>query len=58
MYYTVYKTKNLENGTEYIGYHATKKLDDGYLGSGTILQKSLKKYGTKSFKKEILFIYY
>lgn len=57
MYYTVYKTKNLENGTEYIGYHATKKLDDGYLGSGTILQKSLKKYGTKSFKKEILFIY-
>lgn len=34
MYFTVYKTTCLTNGKFYIGKHQTKKLFDGYLGSG------------------------
>lgn len=54
-YIFVYKTTNLINGKFYIGVHATNKLDDGYLGSGKVLNQAIQKYGRDKFKREILF---
>ena len=41
----------------YIGRHSTNNLNDGYLGSGTILKKAIKKYGKDNFKLIILDYY-
>lgn len=49
----IYKTTNLINGKNYIGQHKGKP-NDSYLGSGTVLNKAIKKYGRENFKKEIL----
>lgn len=57
MYFIIYKTMNLLNGKYYIGKHQTKKLDDGYLGSGKYLLRAIKKYGEQNFVKEILHIF-
>lgn len=54
MYYLVYKTTNTKNGKIYFGSHVTKKINDGYIGSGVYLKKAIKKYGRKSFKREII----
>lgn len=53
-YHYIYKTTNLKNGKYYIGMHSTDNLNDGYLGSGKNLKRSLKKYGKEKFKFEIL----
>jgi hypothetical protein len=53
-YHFVYKTTNLKNGKFYVGMHSTNKLDDGYLGSGTRLIRSIRKNGKENFKLEIL----
>lgn len=56
MKYYFYKTTNRINGKYYYGVHSsyTKSGEDSYLGSGTLLQKAIKKYGKDNFKKEIL----
>ena len=50
----VYKTINKLNGKEYIGVHSTYHINDGYLGSGTILKKAIRKYGRKNFERIII----
>lgn len=57
MYYTIYKTTNLVNSKIYIGMHVTDDPNDGYLGSGKVLQQAIRKYGKEKFKKEILFVF-
>lgn len=54
MYFFIYLTTNLINNKQYVGFHSTNNINDGYLGSGKILRKSIKKYGQKNFKREIL----
>ena len=49
-----YQTKNLINDKTYIGIHSTNDVDDGYLGSGTLLHESMNKHGKENFKREIL----
>lgn len=53
-YFYVYKTTNMVNRMFYVGCHKTRKLNDGYLGSGVRLKRAVKKYGEENFKREIL----
>jgi len=53
-YHFIYKTTNLLNDKYYIGMHSTNNIKDGYLGSGTRLRYSIRKYGIKNFKLEII----
>jgi hypothetical protein len=50
----VYKTTCLITKRFYIGIHSTLKIDDGYLGSGIILRRSIRKYGKDNHIKEII----
>jgi len=54
IYNYVYCIRNNINGMEYTGVHRTDKLNDGYMGSGKIIKRAIKKYGEKNFTKEIL----
>ncbi len=53
-YHFVYKTVNLLDNSFYIGIHSTLKINDGYLGSGRLLNKQITKFGRHNFKREIL----
>jgi group I intron endonuclease len=53
-YHFIYKTTNLINNKFYVGIHSSDVLDDNYLGSGIYLRNSIKKYGRKNHKRDIL----
>lgn len=53
-YHFIYKTTNKINEKYYIGMHSTDIIEDGYIGSGTILWHAIKKYGIENFKRETL----
>jgi len=58
MIHYVYKTTNLINNKIYVGVKTNSRHhDDGYFGSGHILQKALQKYGCNTFKKEVLYVF-
>lgn len=50
-------TINLITREYYIGVHKTSNPNDGYLGSGLIINRSIKKYGRDKFIKIIIGIY-
>lgn len=52
-YCFVYQWTNKVNNKKYIGSH-TGHINDGYIGSGTIFRKAIKKYGIENFERVIL----
>lgn len=52
--YCIYLTTNKINGKTYVGQHKYEKLYDGYIGSGSYLQRAIKKYGKDNFDIEYL----
>jgi len=53
-YHIIYKTTCTVTGKFYIGMHSTDDINDGYLGSGSILSRSVKKYGKDKHTYEVL----
>lgn len=41
MHFYLYQITNLINGKIYVGVHKTKSLDDGYMGSGKVIQRTV-----------------
>lgn len=54
MKYFTYKTTNKINNRYYYGVHATKNVNDGYIGSGKLLIQAIEKYGYENFEREII----
>jgi hypothetical protein len=54
MYYYLYQITNKVNGKIYVGIHKTKSLKDGYMGSGKVIKRAIRKHGLDNFKKDIL----
>jgi hypothetical protein len=54
MFYYLYEIRNTVNDKIYIGVHQTKDINDGYMGSGTVINKAYEKYGKDKFIKTIL----
>lgn len=53
-YHIVYKTTCQINNRYYIGMHSTDVIEDGYLGSGVRINRSIVKHGRRSHTREIL----
>ena len=53
MFYYLYEIKNNLNDKIYVGVHKTKNMDDGYMGSGKVIQRAIQKNGLENFTKTI-----
>lgn len=53
-FHLLYRITNIETSKEYIGIHSTDNIEDGYMGSGTLLKSDIKVYGVNSFRREII----
>ena len=53
-FHYLYKTTRIHDGRFYIGLHSTDDMDDGYMGSGKWIRRSLNKHGVSAHTKEIL----
>lgn len=53
-FHIIYKTTCIITNKWYIGMHSTDNIEDGYLGSGSILSRSIKKHGRENHTYEIL----
>ena len=54
MFYYLYQITNLVNAKIYVGVHKTRNMNDGYMGSGKVILRAMKKHGTNNFEKVIL----
>lgn len=54
MFFYLYEIRNNLNGKIYVGVHKTKDMNDGYMGSGKVINSAIEKYGIENFKKTIL----
>ena len=50
----IYRITNKVNGKTYIGQHRYSAINDGYFGSGKLLQIAIKKYGKDCFSMDYL----
>lgn len=50
----IYKTTCNVTNRYYIGMHSTTNINDGYMGSGKRLRRSIRKHGKNNHKREIL----
>ena len=50
----IYKTTCVITGRWYVGMHSCYDINDGYMGSGVVLRRSIRKYGVENHVKEIL----
>ena len=56
-YHLLYRVKNEQTLKEYIGVHSTDNIEDGYMGSGTLLKKDIKQFGVGAFSREIIDVF-
>ena len=54
IFYYLYQVTNTLNGKIYVGVHKTKDINDGYMGSGKVINRAIEKYGIENFTKVIL----
>jgi hypothetical protein len=53
----IYKTTCVITEKFYVGMHSTTNIEDGYVGSGKLLKRSLKKHGKGNHIREILSVH-
>jgi hypothetical protein len=53
-YHYIYKTTCKVTDKFYVGMHSTDNLEDGYMGSGKRLWRSIRKHGIENHEKEVL----
>ena len=54
MRYYLYEVKHTQSGKIYVGVHKSESLDDGYMGSGTVIKHAIKKHGLENFTKRVI----